>query len=250
MLIKRAVLTLLLLLIPLSVHGIETSGANWSGVGVSSGGATYTKYITDNTTDFNSITYASGDCITGVEDSGMKSGGDSANNYSSATTYEISKYSASGHSHLPIKFPTSSIPSTATVTSVTLGIYSSSTSAGSRTLEIHGILRTWVNAQVTWDSYSTGNSWTTGGALGSGTDIASTATTTGVTMPSGGSWLTHTATSGDILDDVQDWIDGTTTNNGWHMQRDDGADDSQYNIFVSTEGTDGSRPYLKVVYTN
>ena len=61
---------------------------------------------------------------------------------------------------------------------------------------------------------------------------------------------TITDTSGQLFTDVQNWIDGGYTNNGWHLQRDNGSGDSVWADLGSEDHTDGLRPYLKIEYTD
>lgn len=57
-------------------------------------------------------------------------------------------------------------------------------------------------------------------------------------------------TGAGLIADVQGFVDGSLTNNGWHCE--DGTTppaDSRLRIFTSSEGVSGQRPYLEVTYT-
>ena len=155
-----------------------------------------TKYITDNTTTFNGISYVSGDCITGVEDTRLKQSEPTVN-LGSEGDLEVTKYGVGDHSHTIIKFPTSGISGAVTVSACELGFYVYGSEAA-QTCKITQLLRNWVEAQATWNIYSTGNSWTTGGALSDGNDRAASATASGITMPED-DWVVYTEADGGNL---------------------------------------------------
>ena len=213
----------------------------------------YTAYITTNTTDFNGIDYETSTVYTGIVDTRI-SAGSPTSNYGDGSGIQVAKYEAGGHQHSLIAFTgLSNIPGTATIKSVTLGFYVHDSAAGTRTIKLTRVLRNWVEAEATWNIYSTGNNWTTAGCLSDGNDRAASASNAGQSLGTGGSarWVTVTVTSGGILGDVKNWVDGTYSNYGWHIERDDGANDSTYDAIWSTEGdTNGLKPYLKVVYEN
>lgn len=64
-------------------------------------------------------------------------------------------------------------PVVGTITSAILNIYESGRGNG-HTLTIARIIRPWSFTTSTYNVYSTGNNWNTGGALGSGTDYTTT----------------------------------------------------------------------------
>lgn len=183
--------------------------------------------ITDNTTG----TY------TGVEDAQLSTDTPTTNN-GSGTSLNTS----SGSDETPLLRFTglSNIPASATVTAVTLRLYlTGEVFSGNTTF--YRMLRNWVEAQTTYNVYSTGNNWSSAGALGSGTDRASSSSAT----------LAHNAATGyteysnaALVTDVQNWVNGANPNYGWQLR-----DSASYMFFASSEGTNGQRPELVVTYT-
>lgn len=214
-----------------------------AGSGTVSGGTEYTVYITDNTTDFNSITYSSETVYSGEDDTRIREAS-ATTNYGTADRLVISRWSSSDRNNTLIKFGgLSNIPSSATITSVTVGINYVVGSTGD-SVEYHRCLRNWIESEATWTVYSTGNNWTTAG----GFDSSDSSATISGQFVIGSGWNTVTQTSGNLLNDVQDWVDGTATNYGWILEITTGTGiESQ---FDSNEASDGYRPYLKVIYEN
>ena len=132
----------------------------------------------------------------------------------------------------------SNIDSGATVTAVTIGLTKNNvTAAGS--VAFKPLLRAWVEAELTHNVYSTGNSWQTAGGSGALDSEAASATLTCDTAAA-----TVTFSDAALLADVQDFISGAQANEGWRLTH-----TSDYAGFVSSEGADGSRPYIDVTYT-
>lgn len=134
-----------------------------------------------------------------------------------------------------IQWDLSSIPSNATITAVTFKIYDrgGDLSSNDRTFDIFRVRRNWVENEVTWNVYSSGNSWSTAGAGNTtddreGTAIGSVATTNAAISAA---YVTCSLTASAI----QDWVTGAFTNNGVicvmqtesdDMHRYDGEDNS------------------------
>jgi len=115
-----------------------------------------------------------------------------------------------------VKFDLSSIPGGSTINSVTLTVVLSQGVDATNKVRVFEGLRNWVEAEATWNIYSTGNSWTTAGARGDTTDItgdwetdanmlASSSTTTADLTDA---LLTFTSTS-DFIDHITANIGGT-----------------------------------------
>lgn len=191
--------------------------------------------ISDNTTaDFN-----------GSEDTQIRES-DPTGNYSSETRIEAQRYSAGAYRSTLIKFSgLSNIPAGSTINSATLSIYIVESSASDASYQIgaYRLLRNWVEAEATWNSYSTGNDWATPGATGSGDCSASA----GGTVVVGTSATTYQDITG-LAADVQAMIDGA--NYGWLLRKDGGGtNDLSYRSFSSELDSNGQRPKLTVDYT-
>lgn len=142
----------------------------------------------------------------------------------------------------------SNITGPVTVSSATLSLFHTDNN-GTNTVDVHRCLRAWVAAQATWNVYSTGNSWTTAGGVGTGTDIVTTASASAAITGTGSyqDW-----TSSQLAQDVQDWINGVNTNNGWLLKRNDfSAFNSTFDGFTDgVNGTPASCPKLTFTYTS
>lgn len=197
--------------------------------------------ITDNTTGSPTGTV-------GVDDTRIREQA-TTTNYGGSSSLEIAKWDAGDHTHGLIKFDLSSVSGPVTVTSVTVGIYLQADGGGTHAFDLRRLLINWVEAEATWNIYATGQSWTTVGGLSDGNDRVGTASgqITGVAATT--QYYTVVQTSGGLVDDVQGWINGTFSNFGWHISRNGTGNDSTNKDFVSSDGTNGQRPYLTVVYT-
>lgn len=175
---------------------------------------------------------------------------DATTNYGTDSTFETTKWSSGDHTHALLKFDLSSVSGPVTVTSVTVGIFQNGAGgATAQTLDFRRLLRNWVENEVTWNIYSTGNNWTTAGGLSDGNDRQATASgqITGITTTS--QYYTVVQTSGGLVDDVQGWINGSFPNYGWHLSRNGTGNDATYRTWISDDGSNEFGPYLTVEYT-
>lgn len=197
-----------------------------------------TTIISDNTTGAYTGDYS------GTDDGFMNSNAKTTN-YGATTTPYWCKYAEAIQDHGLLAFPgLSNITGPVTVSAVTLGIYQESAGDHSpATYDFRRLLRNWVEAQATWNIYSTGNNWGTAGGLNDETDriaAASAQLVANVTL----GW--YTITSG-LEQDVEDWINGVNSNYGWHVEQ-NGTWNSNLKQFRASEYADGTRPYLSVTY--
>lgn len=202
-----------------------------------SGGTPYSKTFGNNTTNDYS----------GVHDTYLELASPTTN-YGSNDDIFIDRYDASYHRNSLIRFTgLSNIPSNATITSVVLTLYNYQ-SNGAPTLDLHKVLRDWVLAEATWNIYSTGNSWGTGGCENFGTDCTAGASASTTATPS--SYIQWGSTS-QMVADVQSWVNGSATNNGWLVVRQDAGEDNAFTHCYSSDRqfADGYLPYLTVEYT-
>jgi hypothetical protein len=188
-----------------------------------------------------------GNTHSGTEDNKLRQF-NATSNFGGDTTWEVTKFGAGDHTHGAIRFPgLSSISGPVTVTAATLFIRLSNVGGTvTYTVDARRFLRNWIEAQSTWNVYSTGNSWTTVGGLGDGNDRSATIS---------GSVSVDTTlgyfgiTGAQLITDVQNMINGSVPNYGWHLERNGVGNDGNYRVFQSSEGTDGQRPYLEITYT-
>lgn len=194
-----------------------------------------------------------GNTYSGTDDGQIKQAA-ATTNYGSSTTMEVHKYGSGDHCNSLVKFSgLSNIAGPVTVSSATIYLYltNNANTAGSVTIDCYRLLRNWVEAQATWNIYSTGNSWTTAGGLSSGNDIAASITASkSITNGALDTGVYHAFTSAQLATDVQDIINGSASNYGWHFSRNGAGNDSMFHTFNTSENaSDNTRPYLEVVYT-
>ena len=130
------------------------------------------------------------------------------------------------------------IPSNATITSAKLWYYAH-TYYDSGTVDLYLLKRNWVEAEVTWDIWSTGNNWDSGGAVGANDRYAGAVDS--VTVNATGWW------SFDVIDSIQDWIDGVVPDlYGWIFLI---GISSGHDLWSSKYATDTTlRPYLSITW--
>lgn len=173
----------------------------------------------------------------------------STTNYEGGSDLEVHYFAVGDHGATLLKFDLSSIAPTVVVNSVTLHLYQESVFAAGDQAGIHRLLRNWTANQATWNVYTTGNSWTTAGALSDGNDRVGAASAT-VVLP-GYTLGDTTVSSAGMATDVQNWINGITPNYGWLIADDVpfDPDNGNYSVFTSSDGTNTQRPYLVIDYT-
>jgi hypothetical protein len=187
-----------------------------------------------------------GNTHSGTEDTQLSSGATSTN-YGSDATMEVTKYAPGSHIHSVLKFTgLSNISGPVTVSAATLYLYNTG-NAGNTTIEARALLRNWVEAQATWNNYSTGNAWGTAGGLSDAVDRTTSAS--GSVLVSNTINGYYSISSAQLAADVQAFINGTQSNYGWHIERQGTGNDTNFAIFRTSEGTDGQRPYLEITYT-
>ncbi|MBU0677996.1 MAG: DNRLRE domain-containing protein [Verrucomicrobia bacterium] len=156
-------------------------------------------------------------------------------NYGSSTGTTMGYYTApSQEERTVMQFDLSAYVGTV-VNSATLYMYryfkygSSSFNA-----DIHRLTQPWDEAEVTWNSYETGQSWSTPGG-----DYDGTASATTLIPGSGYEWY-----SWDVTDLVQDWVDGTSVNYGL-LAKQQVFGGGTYSAFYTREQTGTtSDPYI------
>jgi hypothetical protein len=146
-----------------------------------------------------------------------------------------------------IKFDLSSIPSGALINSATLSFYTTGDySDTDRTWAARRLKRDWVEAQATWNIYSTGNDWSTAGATHTDdSDLTNMGEATVANNLVNGSEIQFALTASE----VQKMIDGTYANYGWLIKIKGAELNDSYELGSSGNGTSGLRPKLVIEYS-
>lgn len=135
----------------------------------------------------------------------------------------------------------SGIPAGSTITDAFWTINVSSGAGGAFDVAPKKILRAWVETEASWNSWSSGNAWTTPGALGAATDRVATASCV-INYPGGfatGDVVSTTNTQ--LIADIQAVVSGGA-NNGWRFEE-------GLAIAMPANATAALRPQLTVTYT-
>lgn len=183
---------------------------------------------------------------------------DSGTNFGSTVDLQTGDTSGAGSysRRFLLAFDVSGVPAGATINAVTLSLWEddASRSGGvfSWDVEMRRVLRNWVEAQVTFNSYSTGNNWATAGC-GNATDrvdsISAVLTLDAAAAEGFVDW-----TGAGLVADVQAWVDGSASNYGWlftaPLAEYQGTSPYGYSLFCSSDNayTD-RRPKIVITYT-
>lgn len=136
------------------------------------------------------------------------------------------------------------IPAAVNILSATLSMkLAKDESSNARDFKVYRLKRNWVEAQVTWNIYSTGNNWQTAGGFGADdceqTDIGSRS----MTANEAAGWKDWTLTPAKITE----MVDGTWANYGFLIKADKESNDCYR--FCSRYAVDTSlRPKLALSY--
>lgn len=190
--------------------------------------------ITDNST---------GD-FTGTKSAELGEG--SPNSTNGGSGFEVSTYGSGDRRNGAIAFPgLSNITGPVTVSSATLRLYCSGIS-GTKTIDVNPFLRSWVEDDISWNSWSAGNSWTTGGATGAGDTTTAVASVIGPIATD----AYFEISTAELAADVEAAINNGTGNLGWLVKINEyTAYDGSFYGFRGRTITDGQRPELVVVYS-
>jgi tartrate-resistant acid phosphatase type 5 len=139
-----------------------------------------------------------------------------------------------------LKWDVSAIPAGRTVTaaSITFNV----TDVSSQTYQIYQVKRAWTEGGATWNAYAAGSAWQTAGADGAN-DRGATSLG-GVTGSAAGSLSVALNASGIAL--VQDWINGTTANQGIIILN--ASNTNGLDLSSSEAATVSQRPKLTLTY--
>lgn len=189
------------------------------------------------------IGHNTGDDYSGIEDNRLVQLA-ATTNYGTSNRFDMQEGVTNQYSYGIMRVTgLSNISAPVTVSNAKLSLCQA-TGGYTQTYSFRRLLRAWSVSQSTWNIYSTGNNWSTAGGISDGNDRVSDVSATLTSGARNGVYY-H---SGDLSADVEDFINGDLTNNGWHCERSDGSGDAQNNRYHSSESDDGYRPYLTVTY--
>ncbi len=185
-------------------------------------------------------------------DTYLSSGNADTNYGDSASSFQIGVEGSDNIGRLLIKFTNASdIPAGSTCDSAELDLYSnyldgSGPNQPSSVYELRSGRSGWVEMEATWNIYSSGNSWTTGGAGSTTSDILATAIGTFNTPASASNWVNISLTCSD----VEDWFGGDE-NYGMMIRQDAESSGWSKASFRSSDYTSHieQRPRLVIEYT-
>lgn len=169
-------------------------------------------------------------------------------NWGTADDLDVGEFKAAAELYRSlVKFDLSSIPTNAVVSSANLQLYDGAEdhSDNTRTMRCYRIRRAWVETEVTWNIWKTGNSWTTPGC-GDTTNDREATDIGSISMPATEvlGYVTITLTNSA----VQEWISGDFANNGVLLQMDTEADDG-HRFWSREKNAAAHPPQFTVIYT-
>jgi hypothetical protein len=188
-----------------------------------------------------------GDTFAGITDTELTQG-NPTNNDNTSETIEITKFGSGDHRDALFivnfsAFRTSISDVPITVNSVSFSAWATAVSnGGALTIGVYQSLRAAVAAQATWNIYSTGNSWASGGGRGNGTDRVASAL--GSLTPAGGQYNAASLTAASVQTLINAGSALVLT-----LERTDAADDGNFSVWRSSNNsTTTERPFLELNY--
>ena len=167
-------------------------------------------------------------------------------NYGTNTTMLHGAYNGGLRRRSLVKFNLSSIPATEICDSAILSLWLAADLANQAcTFSAHRLLKNWVENQVTYNIYSTGNSWDTAGALGAG-DRDATAMGVSGTVSATASLNTEIQIVLTAAE-MQKMYDGTYINYGWLIKSTSETESDSWRVHSREATTSGYWPKLVVV---
>lgn len=199
------------------------------------------------------------DDFSGAEDAQIKS--DSVtNNYGSKIWMEATKYAVGNHTHSLLSFSGLSNVPASTINDIGVFLWLVSASGAGDEITLKRLLVDWEEGSQNgadrqndtpdsccWNEYGSGNGWTTVGGLSDGNDRSATVSDTMAVGTTTGQY--YEFTDAQLITDVSNFVNSVWSNYGWHLERTDDQDDNDYRTFMTSDGTDGNRPYIEVDYT-
>ncbi|MBU0687614.1 MAG: DNRLRE domain-containing protein [Candidatus Margulisbacteria bacterium] len=149
----------------------------------------------------------------------------STTNYGSETSMTASyDNTTTTERYVYVQFPLGSIPAGASIESVTINLYVTSTDGSD--YEIYLVSTSWTEGTVTWNTKPTQGNYITTGSFSSG--------------------QYNSIAGGNLPTIVQGWLDGTTGNNGILIRKGTGAEG---NVTFLTHDNADDKPMLEIDYT-
>ena len=159
-------------------------------------------------------------------------------NFSTSTNMQIATLSAISEDKGIIRVDLSSLPSV-TPLAAYFG-FDIWLLQSTKTVRSYGLIQTFEGPKVTWNSYSTGNTWDTPGAEGEGTDRIAAFDQEEIITSIDSDY--HFPVSNDLTQSyVGDWLS--------LILEDPGSFPVPYALMRSTEATSGNKPYFYMEYT-
>lgn len=166
------------------------------------------------------------------------------------TNYSTSEYLPIGHRtstyrYSLLRFDLSTIPSSAKVAEAMLSLFLYSISGSENmTIQVYRVNRPWIENEVTWNEYSTGNIWQSPGASGID-DISSPI----AIIPVLGTYVFGQKCTFDLSPIiVQEWIDKSVDNNGFLLKAQPPPINTAYSFVSSKHTYSVLYPQLSIIY--
>lgn len=160
---------------------------------------------------------------------------------SSFPTTNLPTENTSGQLPFLLRPDLTGIPGGSTITDAFWTVNVVSGASGTLDIAPKSVLRNWIETEATWNAWSSGNNWTTAGALGAATDRVATAS---CVLNYTGGYATGDVVSTSntqLIADIQAVVGGGT-NNGWRFEE-------GLAIGLPANATATLRPFLTVTYT-
>ena len=154
------------------------------------------------------------------------------------------KHTSDGQTAGLVRFDISTMPGGLTITDAKLRLFVESADTGPFDVDVYKMLATWVEAEVTWNSASTGVPWGAPGALGAADVAAAASATLPIGSGNAGGYVEWTITGL-----VSDWYNAPAGNHGARLWSDDlQAIHAQWINFWGDEFAEWGRPELVIEY--
>ncbi len=154
------------------------------------------------------------------------------------TNYGSTYYRTMEHFAISFIFPEELYNKTVVEAKLAFYVWNQTNYQPDQYLDLYTITRSWDESGVTWNNADTTDLWTTAGG-DYGSIIASIPH-----MEGSENWNHTFYPEADVTSTVQNWLNGTVTNNGFML-----VNDSETGIALkASEYSTGKRPYLSVTY--